>query len=385
MKNLQNPPMKMIAYNTEWLRNRYVRGQAAEAFENDCISNDDYQRICTQLPSGFVTHNIYMRFGYAFLTFLVIIFSSGLFGVILNLFNNVSASLILGGLVYYALLELLVINRLNHYNSGADNVLTTLSVTMLISGICSLLYKYNDPSYLAIGFLSFFILLAMAIRLCDSILSMAASIAWLWVVFFACNKLGAFGKAIVPFVLMIASGALWFVSSRLAKAPKLVLYRLSLQCVSIVALLAMYAAGNYYLVKKVGAEMFGMDIFQKMPVGWFFWTWTILLPFAYIIAGIMKKNAILLRTGLVLIAVAVATFRYYYHLLSPEAALVLAGTVLILTAYGFMKYLKKPKHGFTLNSEYQSENSNMARFLADQVIGKTISNSEQPKNNGDGW
>ncbi len=71
------------------------------------------------------------------------------------------------------------------------------------------------------------------------------------------------------------------------------------------------------------------------------------MPLVYLAIGIKKKNAVLLRTGLLLIAAAVLTFRSYYHVLPIATTLTIAGAGILGIAYAIMKYLKTPKHGFT--------------------------------------
>ncbi len=67
----------------------------------------------------------------------------------------------------------------------------------------------------------------------------------------------------------------------------------------------------------------------------------------YVVAGIRKKDVILLWTGLGLVAGAVFTVRYYYHILPAELAMIAAGSILIIGAYGLIRYLQPSKHGFT--------------------------------------
>ena len=44
---------------------------------------------------------------------------------------------------------------------------------------------------------------------------------------------------------------------------------------------------------------------------------------------------------------AIATFRYYYHLLPTDIMLTIAGALTILIAWLTIRYLATPKHGFT--------------------------------------
>ena len=68
---------------------------------------------------------------------------------------------------------------------------------------------------------------------------------------------------------------------------------------------------------------------------------------AYVVAGLRKKDPILLWTGLGLVAAAVFTIRYYYHLLPAELAMILGGSILIAGAYGLIRFLHTPKKGFS--------------------------------------
>ncbi|WP_152620344.1 hypothetical protein [Pedobacter lusitanus] len=115
------------------------------------------------------------------------------------------------------------------------------------------------------------------------------------------------------------------------------------------SLLTLYLAGNYYVVQQLGNELYGYTSIgpYKVPYPIFFWPWTILVPFIYTGLGIYKKNVILLRTGLVLIAIAAITFKNYYHVLPIEVTLVLIGLFTLAGSYLTIRYLKTPRNGFT--------------------------------------
>ena len=118
-------------------------------------------------------------------------------------------------------------------------------------------------------------------------------------------------------------------------------------------MVTLYAAGNYYIVQTLSDELNGRPG-ASIPFGTIFWIWTILVPLIYVVLGIRKKNVILLRTGLLLIAFAVITFRNYYHILPIDTTLTIAGAVILGISYAIMKYLKTPKHGFTYAEPYEA-------------------------------
>jgi hypothetical protein len=119
--------------------------------------------------------------------------------------------------------------------------------------------------------------------------------------------------------------------------------------VSIVALVCIYIAGNYFVVREAGNNLMHLGLAENtpLPFGWLFWLFTISTPFIYLAAGIKKKDLVLIRVGLLLIGVSVLTFRNYHHLLPAETALIIAGVLIVAAAYGLIKYLVLPKHGFT--------------------------------------
>jgi hypothetical protein len=72
-----------------------------------------------------------------------------------------------------------------------------------------------------------------------------------------------------------------------------------------------------------------------------------LIPAAYLFKGIQKKDVILLRTGLILVAGIVFTIRYYYHVAPLEITFTISGIIMILIAYIITRYLTPSKFGYT--------------------------------------
>ena len=82
--------------------------------------------------------------------------------------------------------------------------------------------------------------------------------------------------------------------------------------------------------------------------------------------GIQKKDAVLIRMGLILIAAIVFTVRYYYHFFPTETAMMIGGLIMIAIAYTLIKYLKVPKHGFI--DEEQNDSTSIARKQIESLI-----------------
>jgi len=67
-----------------------------------------------------------------------------------------------------------------------------------------------------------------------------------------------------------------------------------------------------------------------------------------------------------LIAAAIATFRYYYHVLPLDMALTIGGALILGIAYVVMKFLKTPQYGFTY-AEPDTEHA-MDRLKVESLI-----------------
>lgn len=140
------------------------------------------------------------------------------------------------------------------------------------------------------------------------------------------------------------------------------------------SLLLFYLTGNYFVVRELGADMAGvqMENEQQIPFAWLFWLWTSIIPLLYIGFGLKKKDVILLRSGLLLIAAAAFTFRNYYHLMSTELVLVLSGIASIGIAYFAIHYLKVPKNGYTA-AEIDDQNIMDKINIESLIVAETFS------------
>ena len=77
-----------------------------------------------------------------------------------------------------------------------------------------------------------------------------------------------------------------------------------------------------------------------------FWFFTVSIPVLYVDFGIVRKDKMLIRTGLLLIAAAIFTVRYYYAIFPLEITMFIAGMLMITISYALIRYLRTPKYGF---------------------------------------
>ena len=359
----------MIAYNETWLYNKYLQNQAGEAVHEQCITADEYDAICKAKEVKFYTPNYFVRIGLAALTLVICSFSLGLIALISN-FKSPEALFIFPGIVCYVIAELMIKNKA-HYNSGVDNMLVWMAAIFFCFGF--MVSKFISDSNVMLSLVALVVCMALALRFADRLLSTAAAMALLCFVFFCNQRMGGAAKPASPFILMVVLGALYYFSARAMKMRSLLLYRGCLECVNIVALVAFYASCNYYVVSEVGnsTDNAGYKPDVALPLGWFFWIWTFLVPVIYITLGIRKRNVTVIRTGVILVAAAIMTYRYYRSIMAPETAMMLAGTILFIVSYSLINYLKEPRNGFTFKPEtYVTDTPDISKVLTKEFVDK---------------
>lgn len=367
----------MIAYNPQWLNNLLLRAQAEKAAAAHCISEEEKQAVFAAHPAGFYTPNVFVRVGLFILTVVILVFGMGLISL---LFLSSGSEKIFGGmfvffgLCFYGGLELMVSK--NHYRSGVDDALLWTSAACIIGGINALGPVAAEVNAVIVFFTASFLFL----RFTNAVMAAIAALSLLALLFLVLTRWGPAASAITPFVLMPAAALLYFLSKKLLRAPQWKQYTDGLMLVAITALVCIYVAGNYFVVREASIEMFNLSLAegQDIPLGWLFWLFTLAIPLLYILRGIQQKDAVLLRVGLLLVAAIVFTVRYYYHVLPAETAMVLGGILFIAIAYALIKYLHTPKHGFTYKEQKADKNFMDRLQVESLVIAQTFSGPVQP-------
>ena len=368
----------MIAYNKEWLGNLLVRTEADKAATNQCISKTEKEQVYAAYPVQFYTPNFFVRIGLFILTCVIVFFSLGLMSLLfLDHLDQVGGLFIFFGLVIFGVLEFMV-NK-GHYKSGVDDALIWMGAGNIIGGLNGLANISTTVNAIII----FVIALFLFLRFTHTIMAGIAALAFLAIIFLTSIQLGSLAKAVTPFIVMIAAALLYFFVKQQIKTGKHKYYANGLLVISVLALVCFYAAGNFFVVREASIALLNMDLKEgeSIPLGWLFWMFTISIPLLYMARGIQKKDAVLLRTGLLLVAAIVFTVRYYYHVMPAELAMLTGGIVFIAVAYALIKYLHEPKYGFT----YKEQND---EFLMDKlaveslVIAQTFSGPSLPTDTG---
>lgn len=363
----------MIAYKRQSLDNLYIQEQAEMAKESDCITTEEYHAILSAYPSGLYTPNPYMRAGIFILTIVILLFSFGLF-CLMGLAGRedfIGFLCFIFGVGSYAAAEYMV-NEKKHYKSGADAALIWGCVIFLLSGL-GIMTELRVGMKFWCG-VTLILSVLLALRFADVSMSIVAHLSLLGFAFAVCVDIGTAGKLITPFVIMLLSASVYFLSVKLTTVCIYRHYKRCLQVLQVCALITLYLGGNYYVVRELSVVMFElkMNAGQDIAGGWFFWILTVVLPLLYILAGIMKKDRILLCVGLLLVGGIVYTIRYYYHMGAVEVLMTLGGLGMIAVAYVLVRYLKTPRHGFT-EASLKERHAMEALQVESLVIAQTMS------------
>lgn len=367
----------MIAYNKQWLYNIYITDQAGEAYYHADITEAEKELIAAKHPYLFYTPNIFVRAGLFLLTSIISILSIGLFSLPFisgDIENIIAIIAIITGLGNYAALEFFT-RKKHHFNSGVDHALMLITGIFIITGI-NILFNVSP---FANAFIVGFITIYFAFRFSDAFMGILAFCCIVCLITFGVMTYAPALKYYLPFILIG-----WCVLSIMVikKTRQKTFYRhhysSSLLWLEITAAIGLYAFGNYYVVKEIGNDLLNpLAGNTAVPFAYIFWMLTIIIPCVYLAYGISKKNILYIRLGLVCIVAMAVTIRYYYNLLPAEILLTLTGIGMAGIAWILIRYLKKPRNGYTsFRMDVAQHHINLESLIIIESFGNSPSPNE---------
>jgi len=361
----------MQAYKYKDLYNKLVQQKTSEAFEAQYINADTFKKILEAHPSSLYTPNFFIRIALGLLTVVAVLF----FGLLVWLISGADHDYAFVALFFflcivcYIALELLIKQK-QYYNAGVDNVLMCCSITFLIAAFLTEDFSNND--IITSGMIILFCLW-LCIRFTDGFMAMLSFVSLYIFVLLLCAKAGIAGKVFAPFVLMLISAVVFIIANTLLKKEQLLIYHVGCRAVKLLAIILFYISGNYFAVNEAGKQLFSLN--ENMPAVFaiVYWFFTLSIPLAYMLYGVLKKDLLFIRTGSVLSIISILTIRYYYKLLPAEIDMLIAGLILIALSYALIKYLRTPKHGFTFQNINRNKKDllNAEALIIAQVFGKS--------------
>jgi hypothetical protein len=369
----------MIAYNRQYLDNRDIRAQAAEALAKKVITAEEYSHLREAYPYKLYTPNIYIRIGLFLLTVLATTCCVGLFSLGWMEEHGMGGLLIFFGAAAFAALELFIHIR-GLYRAGVDDALLWTGCTLIFVGIDFNAGYIHSSTESGIAFL---LATVGVLRYTDRLMALVAYGALLNLIYQVTIGMGDTARALLPFLLIAVSIALYFLFTLFGTKERLRHYRSCLTVLRVATLLSFYLAGNYYIIREMNAKLSGNT--GPVALGWLWWLLTAIVPIFYIVKGIFRKDVLFLWTGLALVAASIFTVRYYYHILPADLAMIIGGGILIAGAYFLIRYLHMPKYGITsADSDDPHPASNLA--VESMILAESLKAvGAQPESPGPGF
>jgi hypothetical protein len=347
----------MHAYNPTYIRNRAIRQQADRWQREGLLQADQQTAIRQAHPMPFRESNVFAEIGAFVFTCIAV---GGAYALIVLIMNGLVDNSVSFG-AFNALVSLVLIvlaysliRRYNFYRNGPDNALTLLAAAFLLTAIN--LWLPNDTALWVRCLLAVPVLLVFVGYYGDVIVAFIALLAFYTAIFTGLLEV-SWGRAALPFVLMGVSVLGWFlikqVQIRLTDTHQ-TYYADALSMAEWTLLVVLAAAGNYFIVRELNGLLADVEPGQPRPeaapqisLAGLFWLLTFLIPGFYAYRGYSRKDRMFVILGILGLAAAASTVRYYYALLPLSVHLTLVGTALITGAILMIRYLQQPRFGFT--------------------------------------
>ncbi len=356
----------MIIYPRNWQQALEILSEAEKWFACKIISKEQFDSIRATYVGKSFSPNIFVRIVLFIFTYVLL---SGFIGLVITLTGTSSkyAYLFLFfGILFYVLLEILVkVKRL--YRAGIDDALLLAAFGLIIFALESFLPNARPEivSYL----IALPLLLWCTIRFADLIMALGLNVCIFQITILLLKNEFAIQQNMIPFAVMTVSLVIYLVSKTCVRLKATEPWRRCWIFFQTSGLATFYLGGNTFIAK---------EIFKLSSLMTLFYLLTAVIPFLYILLGILRKNAILFRVGLLALAFSIFTFKYYFSVDYTEFLLTGTGIILILLAKLGTHYLKTPKYGFTIENLFKGD-FEKAFNLDDMLIGKSLGTTPFPK------
>lgn len=367
----------MIAYDRTGLDALLIRDAAQEWRRQGLLSEEQGLAVLAQHNPRFYSPNVFVRIGLAIFTLVLLSAALGLVGLISDLNSETGIALLclFFGVVLFLLLELWIIGSARHYGSGVDDMLLYFGTSLLLGGLYLLMPSGSQPLDYACLTLPF--LVVGSIRYLDRLMAAAAFGYALMILILLLMKSPKLAMLVMPFAGMLFAGGVYFWVQQGLSRYTWRHWHSTLAVLELLAIALFYVSGNYWMVQQAG---FGWFQIEEPPMPWFFWIFTFAVPLAYLYFGLRRKDRLMLDVGLACIAVAVFTYRAYFHVMPLAWAAVLAGAVLFAVAYFSIRHLRKHKGAYTYDAD---ADKTLLQEIEQQLIAQHLAQQPTPTPNKD--
>ncbi|ULQ52354.1 hypothetical protein [Flavihumibacter fluvii] len=334
----------MIAYPEADIKNLELQSFAGKALQSSLITREEYNKICIEYPVRFYSPNIFLRIGLAILASIVSSSIIGLLTLITGTWEPESFALFIG-LASIAVLEI-IIHKWYHYRSGIDDFLLHSGIIYMLAFF---LIRVEFKQEILISSIALFVYITATLRYMDRLAALLALGSLISLIYYFVKlwngQPGAFVLFIIAAVLALTAAGLHL----LQKKPLFIYHRQVFQLLKYAAIIACYGSLHYYVAEQYLHDFNSLSpATQKpLPLGWFHWIWTILVPVAILGFGLFKKDRPWIRIGIALVIAFFFFLQYELHPVDHELAAFLYGIVLVILSYFIINYLKTNSSSFT--------------------------------------
>jgi len=374
------------AYNHQWVYHLALIKETKRWANHGFISTDQFRSIAEAYKTPFYHPNMIIRILLFIATLLAILGITGLLGLSIASANvtAISIACIVYGLGSFFALEKMFIGK-NHFKSGVTEAIMYHACGFTIGGVAGLTDFDGTQLILVICLLVFSF---SAWRYLDLLTTVLALLSFAGILFYNFYEAGGIFRQVIPFVFIVVFSLLYFLVKRFKNNPSYKLWTNNLLVVESISLLFIYASGNYLVVRELSVNLMDLSLEggADIPFAFLFYFFTVIIPVAYLYFGFKKKDAVLLRVSLLVLAFSVFTLKYYYSLGHTEITLTLVGSALIGVAILLMHYLKINRAGFTgenILSQRWAE-MNVEAFVISQTMGGNVAHVGSDNSGGGG-
>lgn len=365
------------AYSIDSIFKLLVIKEAKRWAKHEFIAQEQFANISEAYKTPLYHPNIMIRL-LLFVATLVAL--SGITGILILFFASAGEHFMNFASVVYGIASFVVLEKMfiakHHYKSGVTEAVLYHACGFVILGVAAINGFHSAQLIL---FTCLIVFSFAAWRYLDLITTVAAIASLAGIIFYNCFDAGGIFKQIIPFVFIVTFSLIYFQVRRIKSGRRSKLWGNNLLVIEVIALLLIYVSGNYLVVRELSVGLMNVSLAEGEDITFalFFYAFTLLVPVIYLAFGIRRKDMILLRVSLVLLAFAVFTFKYYFSLGHTEITLMIAGLVLIAAAVGLMRFLSTLRNGFTgeniLSSKWSSLNAEAF------IISQTMGGNQAPK------
>ncbi len=371
----------MKAYNEALLKNEWVQALAQDWARKNFISPDKEKAIEQAYSPLPYRPNWFIWIGLFLFTLLGLSAATIIF---LPVIDTQFAELFLGplyGLGVFFFLNFLIKDRRLHF-SGIDNAM----IYAIAASFAPVVLQITESNYTApwlVGLSYLPLLLFLTYYYGEPFIATGTFLTALYVVATLAMET-AWGKLLLPFIVMIYAGVVWYFVRRFMKKEESFYWQTPLEWVHITTLIVFYAAGNYFVVREGNTALNDLPgPSPEVALAVLFWFLTFAVPLLYLYASIRWTSLTFLILGSIALVASLVTLHHYYPFVSGDLATALLGLAGILTAVWLMRYLKEAKKGFLYEPEENSEWATLAGSIVATEIGHSATNTPQgPKFGG---